>query len=82
MKDGDLQYTLAPLLAGVLLSGENSRAMHFAVNCSDDPVSEADAVNADVPAPYASVLAREVLEGVDACAIVDVPRRATTPTPR
>jgi pimeloyl-ACP methyl ester carboxylesterase len=74
MKDGDLQYTLAPLLAGVLLSGENSRAMHFAVNCSDDPVSEADAVNADVPAPYASVLAREVLEGVDACAIVDVPQ--------
>jgi hypothetical protein len=48
--------------------------MHFAVNCSDDPVSEADAVNPDVPAPYASVLAREVLEGVDACAIVGVPQ--------
>jgi pimeloyl-ACP methyl ester carboxylesterase len=74
MKDGDLQYALAPLVAGVLLSGENSRAMHFAVNCSDDPVTEADAVNADVPAPYASVLAREVLEGVDACAIVGVPQ--------
>lgn len=74
MTDGDLQYALAPLVAGVLLSGENARAMHFAVNCSDDPVTEADAVNPDVPAPYASVLAREVLEGVDACAIVGVPQ--------
>jgi pimeloyl-ACP methyl ester carboxylesterase len=74
MKDGDLQYALAPLVAGVVLSGENARAMHFAVNCSDDPVTEADAVNPDVPAPYASVLAREVLEGVDACAIVGVPQ--------
>jgi pimeloyl-ACP methyl ester carboxylesterase len=74
MGDGDLQYALAPLLAGALLSSENARAMHFAVNCSDDPVTEADAVNPDVPAPYASVLAREVLEGVDACAILDVPQ--------
>ena len=42
MKDGDFQYTLGALLPGYLLPSENSRAMHFAVNCSDDPVSEAD----------------------------------------
>ena len=74
MKDGDFQYTLGALLPGYLLPSENSRAMHFAVNCSDDPVSEAIAVSADVPAPYAPLLAREVLEGADACAILDVPQ--------
>lgn len=74
LKDGDFQYTLAPLLAGSLSNSENSRAMHVAVNCSDDPVTEADAANASVGAPYASLLAREVVEGVDACAILAVPQ--------
>jgi pimeloyl-ACP methyl ester carboxylesterase len=74
MKDGDFQYTLSGLLPGYLLPGENARAMHFAVNCSDDPVTDADATKADVDAPYASLLAREVQEGADACAILGVPQ--------
>jgi pimeloyl-ACP methyl ester carboxylesterase len=74
MKDGDLQYALSGLLAGYLSSSENSRAMHFAVNCSDDPVTESDATKQGVDAPYASLLAREVQEGVDACAILGVPQ--------
>ena len=74
MKDGDFQYTLSGLLPGYLLPGENARAMHFAVNCSDDPVTDADATKAGVDAPYATLLAREVQEGADACAILGVPQ--------
>jgi pimeloyl-ACP methyl ester carboxylesterase len=74
MKDGDFQYTLSGLLPGYLLPGENARAMHFAVNCSDDPVTDADATKPGVVAPYASLLAREVQEGADACAILGVPQ--------
>jgi pimeloyl-ACP methyl ester carboxylesterase len=74
MKDGDFQYTLSGLLPGYLLPGENARAMHFAVNCSDDPVTDADATKVGVDAPYASLLAREVQEGADACAILGVPQ--------
>jgi pimeloyl-ACP methyl ester carboxylesterase len=78
MKDGDLQYTLSGLLPGYLLPGDNARAMHFAVNCSDDPVTDADAPKAGVDAPYASLLAREVQEGADACAILAVPQLPDT----
>jgi pimeloyl-ACP methyl ester carboxylesterase len=74
MKDGDFQYTLSGLLAGYLGSSENARAMHFAVNCSDDPVTNADATRDGVSAPYSSLLAREVQEGADACAILNVPQ--------
>jgi pimeloyl-ACP methyl ester carboxylesterase len=74
MKDGDFQYALSGLLAGYLSSGENSRAMHFAINCSDDPVTDADATKDGVSAPYAPLLAREVQEGADACAILTVPQ--------
>lgn len=74
MKDGDFQYTLSGLLLGYLLPGENARAMHFAVNCADDPVTDADATKAGVEAPYASLLAREVQEGADACAILGLPQ--------
>jgi hypothetical protein len=69
MSAGDLQYALAPLVAGRLDPGETANVQHYAINCSDDPMTQADIATAvDVVDPlYAGLVADQAIRDADAC---------------
>jgi len=69
MSAGDFQYALAPLVAGRLDPGDTANVQHYAINCSDDPMTQADiaaAVDAADPL-YAGLVADQATRDADAC---------------
>jgi pimeloyl-ACP methyl ester carboxylesterase len=69
MSAGDLQYALAPLVAALLEPEDNANIQHYAINCSDDPMTQADiAAAVDVVDPlYAGLVADQATRDADAC---------------
>lgn len=69
MSAGDLRYALAPLVAGLLEPENSANVQHYAINCSDDPMTQADiaaAVDAVDPL-YAGLVADQATRDADAC---------------
>ena len=69
MSAGDFQYALAPLVAGRLDPGDTANVQHYAINCSDDPMTQADIATAvDGADPlYAGLVADQATRDADAC---------------
>lgn len=69
MSAGDLQYALAPLVAGRLVAENNANVQHYAINCSDDPMTQADITAAadEVDPLYAGLVADQATRDADAC---------------
>ncbi len=84
MSAGDLQYALAPLVAGRLEPGGTANVQHYAINCSDDPMTQADiAAAVDVVDPlYAGLVADQAIRDADACdalGLTQLPDSTDTP---
>jgi hypothetical protein len=84
MSAGDLQYALAPLVAGRLVPENNANVQHYAINCSDDPMTQADiAAAADAVDPlYAGLVSDQATRDADACdalGLTQLPDSTDTP---
>lgn len=64
---------LEPLLRLYFGNIAKARVMHFAINCTDDPATQAD-LEAKVPALYEHLYRENVQDSLDACAALDVPQ--------
>lgn len=69
MSAGDLQYALAPLVAPRLEPEDAANIQHYTINCSDDPMTQADiAANTEGVDPlYAGLVADQATRDADAC---------------
>jgi pimeloyl-ACP methyl ester carboxylesterase len=84
MSAGDLQYTLAPLLPARLEPENMANIQHYAINCSDDPMTQADiAAAVDGADPlYAGLVADQATRDADACdalGLTQLPDSTDTP---
>ena len=64
---------LEPLLRLYFGNISRSRVMHFAINCTDDPATQAD-LEAKVPALYKRLYRDNVRDSLEACAALKVPQ--------
>ena len=64
---------LEPLLRLYFGNISRSRVMHFAINCTDDPATQAD-LKAKVPALYERLYRDNVRDSLEACAALKVPQ--------
>ena len=72
LAEGDTS-ALEPLLRLYFGNIAKARVMHFAINCTDDPATEAD-LTADIPALYEHLYRDNVQDSLDACAALKVPQ--------
>ena len=72
LAEGDTS-ALEPLLRLYFGNIAKARVMHFAINCTDDPATEAD-LTADIPALYERLYRDNVQDSLDACAALKVPQ--------
>jgi pimeloyl-ACP methyl ester carboxylesterase len=84
MSAGDLQSALAPLVAGRLEPEDNANVQHYAINCSDDPMTQADiaAATDGVDPLYAGLVADQATRDADACdalGLTQLPDSTDTP---
>jgi pimeloyl-ACP methyl ester carboxylesterase len=84
MSSGDLQYALAPLVAGRLVPENNANVQHYAINCSDDPMTQADIAAAaeGVDPLYAGLVVDQATRDADACdalGLAQLPDSTDTP---
>ena len=84
MSAGDFKYTLAPLVAARLEPEDSANVQHYAINCSDDPMTQADiAVAVDGVDPlYAGLVADQATRDADACdalGLTQLPDSTDTP---
>jgi pimeloyl-ACP methyl ester carboxylesterase len=64
---------LEPLLRLYFGNISRARVMHFAINCTDDPATQAD-LDAKVPALYEHLYRENVKDSLEACAALKVPQ--------
>jgi pimeloyl-ACP methyl ester carboxylesterase len=81
---GELQAALAPLVAGRLVPEDNANVQHYAINCSDDPITQADiaTATAGVDPLYAGLVADQATRDADACdalGLAQLPDSTDTP---
>lgn len=69
MSAGDLQYALAPLVAPRLEPEDAANIQHYTINCSDDPMTQADIATATggVDPLYVGLVADQATRDADAC---------------
>ena len=69
MNAGDLQYALAPLVAERLVPEDMANVQHYSINCSDDPMTQADIATATegVDPLYAGLVTDQATRDADAC---------------
>jgi pimeloyl-ACP methyl ester carboxylesterase len=67
MAAGDLQYALAPSVAGRLVPSDSAEVQHYAINCSDDPMTQADITADGVDPLYAGLVVDQATRDADAC---------------
>jgi pimeloyl-ACP methyl ester carboxylesterase len=84
MSAGDFQYTLAPLLPARLEPEDSANIQHYAINCSDDPMTQADIATAvdGVDPLYAGLVADQATRDADACdalGLTQLPDSTDTP---
>jgi pimeloyl-ACP methyl ester carboxylesterase len=84
MSAGDFQYTLAPLVAARLEPEDSANVQHYAINCSDDPMTQADIATAVDPVDplYAGLVADQATRDADACdalGLTQLPDSTDTP---
>jgi pimeloyl-ACP methyl ester carboxylesterase len=84
MSAGDLQYALAPSVAARLVPSNSAEVQHYAINCSDDPMTQADiAAAADGVDPlYAGLVVDQATRDADACdalGLTQLPDSTDTP---
>jgi pimeloyl-ACP methyl ester carboxylesterase len=84
MSAGDLQYTLAPSVAARLVPSNSAEVQHYAINCSDDPMTQADITAAadGVDPLYAGLVVDQATRDADACdalGLTQLPDSTDTP---
>jgi pimeloyl-ACP methyl ester carboxylesterase len=84
MSAGELQTALAPLVATRLDPGDTANVQHYAINCSDDPMTQADIATATnvVDPLYAGLVADQAIRDADACdalGLTQLPDSTDTP---
>jgi pimeloyl-ACP methyl ester carboxylesterase len=84
MSAGDLQYVLAPLVASRLEPENSANIQHYAINCSDDPMTQVDIAAAvdGVDPLYAGLVADQATRDADACdalGLTQLPDSTDTP---
>jgi len=69
MSAGDLKYALAPLVASLAVPGDIANIQHYTINCSDDPMTQADitAATDGVDPLYAGLVLDQATRDADAC---------------
>ncbi len=69
MSAGDLQYALAPLVGATLVPQDEANVQHYTINCSDDPMTQADIATAvdGIDPLYAGLVADQATRDADAC---------------